>query len=308
MTDQGFILQFYDTVSLGIAAPDRVRPPSSRRNATAAISSTMKRETSRVIERTKTSMYDNGDEIYTRLQFLEGHIRQLESVRFRQVWINICQLADTQLQIVQQLLRVDATLAVRLWLKRTDIAARVAGEALLVWPCRKRTADFVFWGYNVGTDCYALLPVVINETMYFVLPGSRDLVTSSPKIPCYEAPVGVHYDNHSHTWTSIKGPIEVKPLLQNLTATFSDDDPFVIDAPLTLQDNNQPPFQGSLEIALLETWRLRQQLHNLVNFTSGLHIDPSSFRRVIHDIGDGARDVNDLSIFQLKQTVKGVFS
>jgi len=85
-----------------------------------------------------------------------------------------------QLQIVRQLLHFDVTVAARLWLKRTDIAARVAGEALLVWPCTTKTADFIFWNYKVGTECYALLPVVVNETVFFALPGSEDLVLSPP--------------------------------------------------------------------------------------------------------------------------------
>lgn len=292
MTDQGFILHFHDRQTFQLAAPD-LTPLSRRLRAV----------------KPKIPESNIDQEINIRLQYLEGHIRHWEEIRFKHIWMQICRLADNQLQIVKQLMKLDTTLAARIWLKRTDIAARVAGEALLVWPCAQVNSDFVFWNHRVGTDCYALLPVVINETMYFAIPGSKDLIRSGPKIPCFEAPIGVRYDENSHTWMSQKGQVDVKPLIQNFSQQVDRGLPIQLDAPISLHENEDiPPFQSSLELNMLETWRLKQQLNHLINATSKIHIEPEKVRRTLREIGDGTKDVNGLGIFRIKHIVTGLVS
>jgi len=189
MMDQGFILQLMDKAAYQMILTGQ----RSRTRRLAAPKLTQPPE-----------LLPGFREVNTRLQYLEEHIQQYETIRFKNIWTKICRLADIQLQIVRQLLYLDATIAARLWLKRTDVAARVAGEALLVWPCTTKTADFIFWNYKVGTECYALLPVVVNETVFFALPGSEDLVTTAPKVPCYQTPSGVRLDRNSQRWMTRK--------------------------------------------------------------------------------------------------------
>ena len=129
-----------------------------------------------------------------RLQYLEDKVQELETSRFRQLWTHICHLTRTQLNLVKQILRTDATMGARLLLKRNDISARYVGQALMVTPCQPVQIDYIFWNYKVGQHCYALLPVMHNDTLYFVLHGSTDLVSQAPRIDCSLVVQGVYKD------------------------------------------------------------------------------------------------------------------
>jgi hypothetical protein len=106
----------------------------------------------------------------TKLQYLETKMANTQYTRFRQVWQQICALSSMQQQIVRELIRVDATMGARLVFKRENIHARVLGEVLTVFPCTPVMVDLVFWNYKVRDACYIYMPVVLNETVMFVIP------------------------------------------------------------------------------------------------------------------------------------------
>ena len=144
--------------------------------------------------------------ITTKLQYLVDKIDQFEWQRFRQLWIQICSITNMQLQIIRQLIHIDTTAAARLLLKRNYIHARMVGQVLLIFPCTAVIVDYVLWNYQVADICYTATPVVVNESIYFITPGTRDLAPYSPKIPCHMVINGVHKeDDH---WINYKGTIK----------------------------------------------------------------------------------------------------
>jgi hypothetical protein len=105
------------------------------------------------------------DQENARLEYLEVKMIALEQENFRQVWLELCKVASRHLQLVWQLLRLDATMGARALLQRSDIFATFAGEAVLKWECRTVAVDKltqVYWGYKVNETCYAELPVKID--------------------------------------------------------------------------------------------------------------------------------------------------
>lgn len=72
------------------------------------------------------------------------------------------------------------------------------GKVLTVWSCTQLMADKIYWNYQVGNFCYKYLPVEINETLYFVLPGSKDLITSALKVNCDHHIIGIYHDQDGY--------------------------------------------------------------------------------------------------------------
>jgi len=72
------------------------------------------------------------DFLNTKLQYWEVLNANQTIQRFEDTWLEICRLQG-HLHTIRLLLRFDTTMAARLWLRRDDIAARMAGEAILIW-------------------------------------------------------------------------------------------------------------------------------------------------------------------------------
>jgi len=135
------------------------------------------------------------DPINFKLQYLEAMIEHLNINEFRDVWLNLCHIAATQLRIVWQLLRIDATSGARTLLNRNDMFARFAGNALLIWKCRPVHVSKIHWDYKYGNECFSLLPIETDDNrLKFVLPGSNDIVETSPTIPCDQVFQGIYFD------------------------------------------------------------------------------------------------------------------
>ncbi|CAJ0579402.1 unnamed protein product, partial [Mesorhabditis spiculigera] len=121
----------------------------------------------------------------------ESHALQSKK-EFKRVFEELCNLYNNQLATQLSLLKTDTTTGARLLLKRNDIAAYMAGDALLITQCQQVNETLVFWNHTVEGRCFSNLPVRVGERMYFALPGSQDLVTTSPEVPCHLLPTMVY--------------------------------------------------------------------------------------------------------------------
>ena len=237
--------------------------------------------------------FENQDPENIKFEYLKTRILEIETFNFRSVWLQLCTLAQRQLNLIWQLLRIDPTLGARALLNRTDISAHFAGEALMLFPCAQVSVDHIFWNYTVDDVCYEYLPVLWNNRTLFVLPGSVDLVQESPKIPCGHHLMGIHetkrfgYDG-TVMWISPTGPVSVTQVPIQLI--FKDVwQPFVFNSPALFHDHDigYPTIVGLLSSYVFRLTRLETSFNHLVNFSSEFSSDPNVFIKTFEIIGQG---------------------
>lgn len=62
----------------------------------------------------------------------------------------------------------------------------------MISQCKKVQVDEIYLDHNVNGVCYFYTPTRIGKTIYFVQPGTRDLVISSPEADCGNLPFGIY--------------------------------------------------------------------------------------------------------------------
>ena len=152
------------------------------------------------------------DMVNAKLNYLTEIIRNYELENFKNIWVELCEKANYDVRLTRQLTRIDATLGMRVALKREDIHASFAGSAVMIFPCRSvfiHPRD-IYWDAKINETCYEYLPVRYQGRLYFVSPGSRDLVQDSPTVDCaHRIPF---YFKHDNVWTSAHGRVPVHEL------------------------------------------------------------------------------------------------
>lgn len=150
-----------------------------------------------------------------KLQFLEIHTRDLIQRNFDRLWGQICDLHNRQMDTVTSILSINPTLGTRLWLRKLDISAKFAGEAISVSKCYQFSPEKVFWNHEINGTCYKKVPVLISEgnisKVFFLVSGSRsqDLDEFSEEISCSDRPISVFKDEEG-IWQTYEGPTSVE--------------------------------------------------------------------------------------------------
>ena len=203
-------------------------------------------------------------------------------------------ISQKQLDIIHQLLALDATIGARAFLQKTNIIARHAGEALFnakIWPQKHNN---IFWNHTEDRTCYMYTtPVKIEGKLYFVLPGIKDLTTDSPILPCHHDIIAYfrseneklkwiyNYQKHAQQWSTVNGkatvievPVEVAWTKQWELFTFHANELFH-DEELGLQSAI-----GIIQSKFWEISQIQRSLNHLVNYTATTSIDPALFHRV----------------------------
>uniref|UniRef100_A0A8R1I8D4 Retrotrans_gag domain-containing protein n=1 Tax=Caenorhabditis japonica TaxID=281687 RepID=A0A8R1I8D4_CAEJA len=96
--------------------------------------------------------------------------------------------------LFETLLAIDPTAAVRQLLKRRDVSAKRVGDSLLVSKCRPVIPTTTHWSRKINNTCYELVPVTVDDVIWFQLPGSEDLVGEAATIPCIERTPIIHQE------------------------------------------------------------------------------------------------------------------
>ena len=236
------------------------------------------------------SNFDKFDPLNLKLQFLYDKIVEMERTNFRSVWLEMCHIAERQLRIIKQFMRMDATLGSRILLNRDNITAQYAGEALLVWQCREVYSNRIYWNYTFDGRCYDMIPVVVESSVYFWVPGSRDLVRRAVEVDCHHHIHGIF--RNGSVWQTSTGEVHVSesPItvawqgLWNFT---------VFQAPSILHNT-----WGGVEanMAMLRSYvtrmfRVSSQLGRLVNYTAEMSTDPRTLRAAIAGVGEGVGSI-----------------
>ena len=227
-----------------------------------------------------------------KLQYLAYKLIQAEQRDFRTVWIALCNLAQRQLQLTWQILRIDPTLGARAFLGREDITASFAGEALMVWQCKKVTPTKFYWDYRVKNKCFEYIPVDIGKKRMFIVPGSKDLIQSSLSVPCEHHLSGIYkttiYDTDGTlSWKTSNGFVHVKQLpielsWKNLWKPFVFNSPVVYHNKLAGLSTTVSMLRSYFRHAFI----LENKISGLINITADMSLDPRTIRQAFAGIGD----------------------
>lgn len=171
-----------------------------------------------------------------------------------------------------------------------NIHASFAGDVLMIWECRELESTQIFWDYKVKEKCYEYLPITVNETLYFVLPGSNDLVTKSFEADCTHHVKGIFKDKDKY-FTN-QGPAHVShvPLDVVWRGKWV---PFTFDSPTLFHDQ----LAGiASDPALIRSYTrhmylLSQQVERLMSYTADLSLDPSTVYQVLSGSGKAISNV-----------------
>ncbi len=249
----------------------------------------------------------DSDPLNPKLQYLFDKVVEMELIGFRRVWQELCAISDRQLQLIHQWLRIDPSLGIRVFLGQDDLHAQFAGEVLMVWPCRQVVPSKIYWNYKVGSLCYEFMPVLVNETLWYQIPGSRDLVQNSEIVDCHHHIFGVFQTVQG--WRSSQGYLHVQEI--PLELVWKADWNFTtFNAPALFHDK-----LAGLEasIGLLRSYAgrlmtLQSQLNRLTNYTASLSIDPRVVCSMIRGLGEGIGLVLEGAGHALEHIIRGTAS
>ena len=235
---------------------------------------------------TSRSKQQELDPVNAKLQYLEMKLGTQINRSFRDLWLELCLLADRQIQFIWQLARIDPTLGVRALLSKDNLHATWAGEALLVFECQQVKPAKIYWNYRVNNTCYEYVPVTFQNQLWFIAPGSRDLVAFSSKVDCNHHMSGMYKDETG--WRTAKGPIHVSSVPAE-AAYKGFWHPFTFSSPPVFHDKLAGIVStvGQLKSYVFRVNRLEGQLRVLTNYTASLSLDPSMVREAIAGIGEG---------------------
>lgn len=259
MTEQGVILKIYANSTLWV---DSLTPTLN------------------------TTVWDSSDPVNSKLNYLIYRLKSIENQGFRNVWLELCQVADRQLRLIWQLLRIDATLGTRVLLDRQDVHAQFVGEALMVWQCQHAIPETIFWNYSVDGSCYDMVPVRFKGELWFIVPGSRDLVNSAQLVTCEHHVTGMYQTEFG--WRTEQGPAHVSELPISLVWKGMWK-AFVFNTPAIFHDK-LAGVQST--VAMLRSYyhrviNLDSQLQFLVNYTAEMSLNPEIFQQTFAGIGEG---------------------
>jgi hypothetical protein len=114
--------------------------------------------------------------------------------------LGVCRLKKASTAATIVALKSNPTETMRSILQTDKISARLQGDVVIVSPCVSINVVRSFPDHRLPGDpskCYRFLPVQLASLEFmFVSPGSRDLISHSPPMPCEDAHEPIfHYSN-----------------------------------------------------------------------------------------------------------------
>jgi len=150
---------------------------------------------------------NGSDPVNFKLQYLEAMLQNIETSKFRELWLTLCNFGQIHLRTVWQFLRFDPTMGARILLGRDDIHAQFFGETILVSQCRSINVSIIHYDHKIDDICYDLLPITDSDNVtYFKMSGSNDLVRKSSTIPCDSVEPGIFFDDNNRSWKTSSDP------------------------------------------------------------------------------------------------------
>ncbi|KAK6026074.1 hypothetical protein OSTOST_08009, partial [Ostertagia ostertagi] len=168
-------------------------------------------------------------ELNTKMQFLKFKMEDMIQQDFHFLLDRVCSLMNFKIQAIKSIAQLNPTSAARMLLNREDIFALAAGDVLMISRCKEIVIDEIIFDHNVEGTCYVFTPVRSGKTFYFIQPGTRDLITTSPTADCGHLPFAIYNDGTNH-YKSPAGYTQVTNIHMNLPSGLISQD-FVFNAP-----------------------------------------------------------------------------
>lgn len=134
--------------------------------------------------------------------------------------------------------------------------------------------------------CHAAMPAVLtNGNVWFVGGGSRDLVPTSPQIPCQKITQGTHGLN-----TSFGLNLHIAPVF---TPKIAWNDPFkaiIFSAPPLFKSLIAYPASAAREM-VSHVHSTNEQTLAMINYTSHFAFNPDAVRETLIGIGEGSSKI-----------------
>ena len=260
-------------------------------HATAEINARFRRDTE-----DKKGTIETSDPVNAKLEYLAQKLIQNEKRDFHDLWLQLCHVAQRQLTLIWQILRIDPTLGARAFLDRFDIHADWQGESLSIWKCHQVIPQQIYWDYQVNGTCYDSIPVLVSNEILFIIPGTQDLKRYANKVPCEHHVTGLYrtilkHSDGSIIWRSNSKGNPQGVLVTEVPLQFtwkSTSSPFTFRAPSLFHDQ----LAGlTSSISMFKDYIFRIQkaermINNLVNFTAEFGTDPEAIRQALAGVGD----------------------
>lgn len=136
----------------------------------------------------------------------------------------------------------------------------------MITKCKALQVDEIILDHNINGICYWYTPVRSGKLIYFVQPGSRDLITSSPTADCGHLPLGIYNDGMNH-FKSPSGYTQVSQIHINLPVSLTNQD-FAFNAP--------PIFHSDLAKLSTDIKMIRNKFNSINNFFLPLKTLPTA--------------------------------
>ena len=153
-----------------------------------------------------------------RIQYYDEMTGRKLRENFEILWTKICELHNKHLEVIRTLIRMDPTHGVRAWLNRQDLVATHRGEVLSVSLCQSVTPHKIYWDNKYKNQCFKNTPVEVGNKLYFVLPGSKDLIENSTVISCAKRVKPIFRSNES--WYSDEGVESVLTISEDMAFRY----------------------------------------------------------------------------------------
>jgi len=279
LTDQGVVVKF-DQAHLDLAAAHPL---------------------TQAVDNVGTGSWDPAN---AKLNYLEERIVRMEIENFQAVWTEMCRQGQRYLDLIIQLLRLDATTGARAYLQRSDISAAYTGDALTIWSCTPVAPTKIHYDYRVNDDCFRDLPVQVGDKVYFAVPGGPDLHAYSTPTDCNHQFAGIFKRNDE--WRTETGPTHVSyvPLEINWNESVQ---VFQFKTPPVFHDRLAAEARfdvASLRNSIYKTSQLEKTVQRLVNYTAKMSADPEALYQTIAGTGKAVGNV----VESYSRAVGGLFS
>ncbi len=241
--------------------------------------------------------------------YMYRKILEVERQQFGLLWQQLCLIRQSQLDQIWQWLRINPTMGIRALLGKDGLHAEWAGEALMFWECRNVTPAVIHESGKVNGTCYKYTPIQIisGGQLWFVIPGSRDLIDHSPVEDCSHTTPHIFKDEKGR-WHSVHGPIQVTdlPLEMVWKGLWS---AFTFSAPsLFMNLPSRLPAFPEIQTQFQRLQKIEAVMHRLINYTAEMSLDPAVIHNTITGIGMGIGKVLEGSGKALGHTISGVAS
>uniref|UniRef100_A0A914EPM1 RNA-directed DNA polymerase n=1 Tax=Acrobeloides nanus TaxID=290746 RepID=A0A914EPM1_9BILA len=123
---------------------------------------------------------------------------------FESAFKHICDSHNERIRLIQAWCQLNPTIGMRIYLARNDIVAERIGEVYKIKGCASIIPSKIYWNNEIDGKCYDATPVAVQNTTFFIKPGTRELMIEANTVEC-ENRTNPIYKADDGKWKTIDG-------------------------------------------------------------------------------------------------------